>query len=126
MKVREYRVWDKFQRKMLEDEIGILPAVDHTGISFYECDGINIALINVSYESRIIMDFIGKKDKNGKKIFEGDIIKYAYSSHPKDLLIGHVTWNDEYAGYSPFVDAYPNTIINVEVIGNIYEGKDPI
>lgn len=120
MRVREYRVWDNFMQKMIEDDIGILPASDHTSMSLYQCGGINIALINVEYEGCVIMDFIGKKDKNGKQIFENDIIEYAYSSHPGDLLIGNVTWNEEYAGYSPFIDAYPNTIINVEVIGNKY------
>ena len=69
--------------------------------------------------------FTGLKDKNGKKIFEGDIIRYQRGIDKFELMI--VVWNESTASlvlaYSKDMHYYEtlmNTKYYCEVIGNIY------
>jgi len=72
--------------------------------------------------------FIGAKDKNGREIYEGDIVRY------NDKLTGVVVW--KYTGFvlellnrkkSPILLWYDvDTKDNIEVIGNIYENPELI
>lgn len=73
-----------------------------------------------------ICQFTGLKDKNNKKIFEGDIVRYMN----KDIMV--VVWNKEAASfvatYSAINFRYCATIIDahiyLEVIGNIYDNPE--
>jgi len=72
--------------------------------------------------------FIGAKDKNGREIYEGDIVRY------NDKLTGVVVW--KYTGFvlellnrkkSPILLWYDvDTKDNIEVIGNIHENPELI
>ena len=68
---REFRAWDKENKKMLSWEDILSDRIDIG--EGYECEmPIHMLACN---EAFIWMDYINLHDKNDKKIFEGDIIK---------------------------------------------------
>lgn len=72
-----------------------------------------------------IMQFTGCIDKNGKEIYEGDIVKDDTTGS-----IWAVSWNAEAAGWTDKQDnpysygLYKSLEHCMEVIGNIYENPD--
>lgn len=80
-----------------------------------------------------LMQYTGLKDKNGKEIYEGDIIQMWVGTKP--VTVGNITWGGwqyvvrmevvgkdktNYFGYNS-EDIDPEKI---EIIGNIYENPD--
>ena len=137
--IPKFRAWLKKEQKM--DNY-----IDH--ISWLEdelyCIGDGITYM-VSAEDLVLMQSTGLKDKNGKEIFEGDVLeiqgikmivkfgsyKYLETSKNNGHLLGIL--HDGLGFYvecinvadpdriSPFE---PETLKESAVIGNIYENKD--
>ena len=80
-----------------------------------------------------IMQYTDLKDKNGKEIYEGDIVRIEYEvynpagvqpKYPQRFMVETVTYG--FAGFSPFYykpdyESAPNLL---EVIGNIHENPE--
>lgn len=124
MDLLRFRAWLKKEQKM-DNEI------DH--ISWLEdelyCIGDGITYM-VSAEDLVLMQSTGLKDKNGKEIFEGDIVRQVRTqpTTENETITGVVTmiegaWlimndNEQLASY-----LWSETDGN-EIIGNIYENPE--
>lgn len=130
MREIKFRVWDRENlcRKMSYSEIEFFD--DMMGFRFQHFDG--------DVEDLVFMQYTGLKDKNGKEIYEGDIIYWKDLSKASDGTLEDnvvVFWDDEHLRWSAESFSTPNEcqklydysdVDEIEVIGNIYENKELI
>lgn len=96
------------------------------------CKGTKLSMINSLCRNNnfILMQYTGLKDKNGKEIYEGDVLQ-GVSNNPFSL--GHVnnyqvmwgvdSWHIKGTHFSiQELKNYCNN--NIEIIGNIYENPE--
>lgn len=120
----KFRVWDKDLKKM-----HICGENQHDSISFsyLENEAHYYNLQNGcgsstdgsgTYE---LMQYTGLKDKNGKEIFEGDVVK-CFKIHNSIVCMAEYAWGlkTKTLGFIPFSEIYGH----FEVIGNIYENPE--
>ena len=124
--IPKFRAWDKHGQKMFaNDELIIWNG------NVYANDSKKITCNNLkgwSIDDEYLMQSTGLRDKNGKEIFEGDVLDY---KGRKAL----VRWHGSYASFIyRFVDELQkrNTewkplylaYMKCEIIGNIYENPE--
>ncbi len=123
-----FRVWDKQVRKMVADEYWLLCGSDG--------DPYKWSLGKLSRtDNYIVMQPTGLTDKNGKEIFEGDVLRLQRDGRFGTFQIGHEVgpFGYEFSWTSVMGYACPTHIMdqddewnlsNGEVIGNIYENPE--
>ncbi len=125
MREIKFRAWDKGDRKMksvLILQIGF-------GATSYDYADDNVA-VGTDDSNRVLMQYTGVKDKNGKEIYEGDIVAlYQFDKktgkyyHNKGNRV--VEWVKSSNGWN-FKRIGTRKNVPIEVIGNIYENPELI
>lgn len=123
----KFRAWDTYQKKM-----SLIPfAISQDGVL---CSGNGMCYLETSLtDSFVFMQSTGLKDKNGKLIFEGDILMNGFCGAEafEQNSQNTVEWNNKETGFYPLsfhtgnnVNSLEDTYfdpLQCEVIGNIYE-----
>lgn len=120
----KFRVWTKVKNDFVKDFF----ITQNNGVLITDEIGKTYINDNPNY---ILMQCTGLIDKNGKLIYEGDIVKYKDEVY--DLCIGRIQWDnahyelqyytgEKYGWFSHILCL--KHIKNVEVIGNIYENPE--
>jgi len=144
----KFRAWDKVLKYMIQIEYGNWISFD--GVCYTESDKKyntpNIEITKV--KDLILMQYTGLKDKNGKEIYEGDIVRILYTdwaSQPygdnktlqeyKNSIskIGTVIYHinlfciEFVYGNGSFTDSIiPGKHGEIEIIGNLFENPELI
>jgi uncharacterized phage protein (TIGR01671 family) len=124
MREIKFRAWDKITNKMYY-------AIER-GSEFDKQLPFKEYLLNPIY---IVMQYTGLKDKHGKEIFEGDIIKdddWGFSPSPVIISVEFVADEERMmcGFYMKEKEGYFNSTVagwqkeKIEVIGNIYENPE--
>lgn len=125
MKIPKFKVWDKHIGKMFS--VGI---IDYTIHSVYIKQPFFEWYSERDFDRVELLQFTGVKDKTGKEVYEGDIVRF-YDDYDEEYK-ATVVFIDGLGAYGVEWDGFQSTFNNIneyyskdfEVIGNIYEDKD--
>lgn len=117
----KYRAWDKLNNRM----------VKVWGISFKAWKDDEINFVTVEYDDGTyqlsgtdveLLQFTGLLDKNGKEIYESDILFYQY----EDIPYEYVKWDVDSGGWTTSENGLmaQDLTDNAEILGNIYENPE--
>ena len=121
----KFRAYHKERKEMSE-----IASIDFEEKKAALSNGI-IKLLNVDFKQFEMLQYTGLKDKNGKEIYEGDILKYKFLYDRRFKHVSLVKFMEIEASFG-IKDIYGNEIPlyritannYFEVIGNIYENKN--
>jgi|SRR3990167_5855617 len=119
MKEIKFRAWDK-RAKMMKFGF-FVGSIDGKARAVERIEPVQLSLPDDDLK---LMQFTGLKDKNGKEIYEGDILSSKPLTKKETERIGTsnnivVEWNKEYACFNIGYPEYEH-----EIIGNIYENPE--
>lgn len=120
-----FRAWDTTNKEMFKDTFSI---IESGQVVVVEQEDVMCPPDYVFVDNLVIMQSTGIKDKNGKEVFEGDILDY----NGRKAL---VRWHGSYASFIyRFVDELQKrnaewkplylAYMKCEIIGNIYENPE--
>jgi len=123
----KFRIWDIQEKKMafegfhLFGEVTLFSAIDNY---LFETRGGKSALER--YNDLVEMQWIGRRDCDGKDIYDGDLIEIQWLD--EDVTCERISYDEVYGywkyGNNPMCELM-DPEIPIKVIGNIYDHYDP-
>ncbi len=129
VRVIKFGVYNKQREKIIDGDRYFLNEDSDGG-----CASLTTTLANIQKEG-ILMQFTGLTDKNGKEVFEGDIVRSNFLFKPHNgnatilTMMGSVEYCEWLGSYCLKNDAgqtmfYNLILSSLEVIGTIYENPE--
>jgi uncharacterized phage protein (TIGR01671 family) len=130
MRKIKFRAWDNVENEMLYcgENVEVLFVLGSAGIECTDIRNVSPDGHDVFKQHLLYMQYTGLKDKNGKEIYEGDVVKgYWWQKGESHRHIGKVAYSmsafkvvgvKQYKGMSDELSPV------YEVIGNIYENPE--
>ncbi len=128
MREYKFRCWDTENKEMLKVQELDFEDTFYGGRLSIRTDKYNDYF---DMEDMVLMQYTGLKDKNGKEIYEGDIVKFRFKEDREEFpdLIGYIEYQSTFAAFrimsnqgSFKIDI--TEIKFIEKIGNIYDNPE--
>ena len=117
----KFRFWGNFGELNEEEDICEMEMLYGNRFCFFESEPINDLFACRNFQA---MQYTGLKDKNGKEIYEGDILTYSGITSNGNKIIREVNYNAENARFQSGMYLLSQSIELSEIIGNIYENPE--
>lgn len=119
--IPRYRAWDKEFKEMVQVDALVFDG------QIIKATYKNGNVVKEDLKNYVLMQSTGLRDKNGKEIFEGDVLKVTNLSSWLEV----VSFNEDKAMFvsketkrkveeTPLYDLFNTDIFEVEIIGNIH------
>ena len=124
----KFRAWNKNTKKMYK--IGQITF--EKGIWNYQPDDREYIGMSIPYQpSFILMQYTGLKDKNGKEIYEGDIVKIKHEYDNTEYICEIIYLDGAFRTKKFIFGSYYDCLYywyaddcEIEVVGNIYDNPE--
>lgn len=119
----KFRAWHKDLKKMFK--IGQITL--EKGTWYFEPNDRDFIGMSIPFQpSFVLMQYTGLHDKNGKEIYEGDILKVYYKGMSE---VGYVEYDNDYCEYKIIINTDKDYFslwksIDLEKIGNKYDNPE--
>lgn len=137
MREIKFRIYFEDEEPFMSEPIGLEELLHEDWIEFENQEGtLSLPLKDFRFyyeknKNYKIMQYTGLKDKNGKEIYEGDIVKAHYIKNGLVEIIASVAYSEDYAQYvikdTKYVSDDYEPLCDyedLEVIGNIYNNPE--
>ena len=126
MREIKFRAWDKGLKRMIYLSEPTVENDDFSGIVFKLRDYFVSAFSSDRIEDLELMQYTGLRDKNGREVYEGDIVRF--KDWWDEEMVGEVRYSEKDMAFTivnDFWDGFPIMYADdLEVIGNIYENPE--
>ncbi|EKM3316284.1 hypothetical protein PUA00_003114 [Listeria monocytogenes] len=127
MRAIGFRAFVKRKKKMLPVTDLCFNETEAVGVSGCGNAKCTLCVDWYSFDDVVLMQYTGLKDKNGKKIFEGDIVNCKFFDRMVGDIAGVINFIDCVWAVIDFKNKRLYQLIdvdNIEIIGNIHENPE--